>query len=61
MTDDLNLELKVGSILHLEDEHGNVTAWTVKQIAASLPAFGPDWVTTSPGSGLVRLTLSAES
>lgn len=53
----IELELRAGDLLRLEGPDGRVIEYAVTQIAASFPASGPDWVTTSPGAGRVRLRL----
>lgn len=59
MSDDLKVQLRVGSTLRLEGPDGNVTAFTVKEITAA-SGFSPDWTTTTPHSGEITLTLSGE-
>lgn len=57
--DDVELELKVGATLRLEAPDGTVATFTVKQMHWS-NGVSPDWVTSSPNSGRIALTLRAE-
>lgn len=59
MTDELELELqlRVGDTLRLEGPDGSVISYRLKQIMAY---SGTDtWVSTSPHSGRIKLTLSS--